>query len=428
MPGFSSALHVASRRYVFLHIVFSLLFRFGLDYVYINITYPVFEYMGYPCNPTVNSMLLSYVYLFFGIMWTMPIYKSHNVFRANIVLLLYYFSFIPTSSVIGCAAQPVKYIIATLVYYFLFFFLVDRIKIPMIKQYRIKGIVPIVAALFCSVVIFISWRWTGFRFTLSLRDVYAMRFEARTFNIPAILAYLWNAAGNVLPLLIAYYINKKKYWPALVVALVIILNFSIDGMKSTLFKLIMCVFFYFFLKKDPRFILGMLFVVLVGAAMVEYWLTGGDSIAITYIRRNFFLPSYLDTLYFDAVEKNGLLFYSHRVNGTLIEFYIGDEYFDRDYMRANNGMFSDAYRNLGLVGVVVYPIVYAMLFSFFEALIKGHAVWILFFTSFICTFTLRASELTTAMLTHGLFFVMMTLYLMPRFRNAGSVGNVNVVK
>ena len=401
-------------KYVLSHFLCAILFKIGLDYAYINIIFPSYAYMGYSCNPTFQSMELSYIFLVWGVLLTIPFFRSSDVFCSNLIILLFYFSYIPTATVLGCVPQPTKFILAISIYYTLFFLLLKIVNKPNIRLYQIRKIIPWVSIFFCALVIIISGVWAHFRINLSFDNVYALRWSARGYRIPTVLVYLWNAASNILPLMVAFYLAKKNYKVVALLAFVILLNFSINGMKATLLKLVLCIIFFFVLKKDPRYYIGYFFVAIMALASVEWLVIGTDMIAETYIRRNFFIPSFFDTLYFDIIEKNGPIFYSHSIGGTEIDFLIGDEYFDRGYMRANNGMFSDAYRNLGMVGVFIYPFVYALLFKTVEAMAKGHAVWVLFFTAFIFVYTIRGAEITVSLLTHGLFFVAIVLYLVPR--------------
>ena len=85
-------------------------------------------------------------------------------------------------------------------------------------------------------------------------------------------------------------------------------------------------------------------------------------------------------------------------------------------MRANNGLFTDAYMNLGEIGCLVYPFVYVAFFKFCESSFEGVNVELVMFVIIIMVITLNSSEFTTSLLTHGLFALCLLLYFLPRKR------------
>ena len=65
-----------------------------------------------------------------------------------------------------------------------------------------------------------------------LLNVYGIRREFNSYNVPTIIVYIWSAAGNILPLLLIYYFVKGKKGMVAFLIFIIILNFSINGLRE----------------------------------------------------------------------------------------------------------------------------------------------------------------------------------------------------
>ena len=147
-------------------------------------------------------------------------------------------------------------------------------------------------------------------------------------------------------------------------------------------------------------------------AIAEFKYLGTIAISDVLIRRAFFIPNMLDGLFYDYIYTHGPTFYSHE--GTNIAFSIGDIYFNDENMRCNNGLFTDAFINLGWIGVFLYPIIFSSFFKICEAGFKGIKSQILFFACIILVITFRSSLFTTSLATHGILLTCITLMFMPR--------------
>ena len=196
---------------------------------------------------------------------------------------------------------------------------------------------------------------------------------------------------------------------------IILLSFSIDGLKSTIFKLFLCIILLIVYRKKMIVWYPMLFVTLCLTAFAEFKIFNSDWISSTIIRRSLFIPSLLDTYYFDYIYQNGPIFYQR--GGEHISFFIGAEYFGKEEMRSNNGLFSDAYMNLGFLGLIIYPIIYSFFFRFCESISRGLDEKIVMFVGVIMVSSMNSSELTTCLLTHGLLALILLLYFIPKTVN-----------
>ena len=273
--------------------------------------------------------------------------------------------------------------------------------------------VKCIAIVMALVVVYISARYANFRIHLSLDDVYDLRSEARGFNIPIVLLYIWNASSNVLPLMIIYFFSKKYRLLPCILVFIVLLNFSIAGSKSALFKMLICVGLYLFGKREVSKYLPAIFVAFVLIVIVEFVANNSSVLSTMFVRRGLYIPNLLDELYYDYMNSKASFFSSPQ---TELTFAIGDEYFSKQSMRCNNGLFTDAYVHFGWFGVVFYPLVYAFMFQTFEKSFVGNNKNLILFSALIIVTTLRSSLLTTSLLTHGLLILILSMMLMSQSR------------
>lgn len=134
-----------------------------------------------------------------------------------------------------------------------------------------------------------------------------------------------------------------------------IINFSINGLKSTLFITIFSVILYaiynFKLIKNIIPIISLLGIV----GIIETLISKSHIIIDYLIRRVMFIPNLLNYYYWDYFSvhrpdffQQGFLRYlGFNSSYTSIPKFIGYIYFGNPNNSANNGLFSDAMVNLG---------------------------------------------------------------------------------
>lgn len=411
MLSYSLKIDGLRKQGLFLFLV--LLYRGGLDAIYRCSIVPFWDYQNFTYTPVAWQVFYSWLFLLF---YSLGIYsfvnKSQNV-TANVALLFFFIRLIPFTSLIACKEQSADFIFWESLYWILlllFFKCFKPVKIPNMGNSDVW--IYVLTLILMLTVIFISGYYTHFRLNFSLMNVYELRGEAREFGVPLPLNYLWPAATNILPILLIYYLQKGKRWVVCFIIFVIFLNFSITGSKSVLFKLLFCLFLYFFMKRNVLKLLPWLFLLLCAASLLENWLVDTNLISAMIIRRVLYIPVLLDSLYYDFLTQENSLFYTQGKDA--VQFLIGEEYFGKAEMRANNGAFSDAFMNLKEWGCIIYPFLYAMFFKCCENAFRGINEQIVFFASLLIVTTLGSSEFTTALLTHGVFLLCLTLYLFPR--------------
>lgn len=403
-----------------------LLYRLLLDIVYLYSISPFYFYQKLECNYTYESMSISWIILLGFTFIFSSFLKMKGYFIPNIMMMFFITRFVPFTSFVGCNIQTHDFVFWYCVYWFMFCLSARFMKMPPLpKVKKNDSIIQIITIVTIITIVFISGYYAHFRITLNIFDVYGIRMEAREFNIPTILLYIWMGAGNILPLILIYNMRKRNKKMSLFIIMIILLNFSINGTKSVFLKLLLCILAYLYIKRNQIKRFGYMassFVVI--SLIVDLFQRGIGVLTEMIIRRAFYIPVLLDSLFFDYYKSHQPLYF----NGKTAEyssaaFLIGDVYFDKRTMSANNGMFSDAITNLGLMGCIIMPLALSLYLHVFAKTFDRANYQIVLFVALVMVYTFEGSFFTTALLTHGILLTCITLYLMTaEMRNNNETG------
>jgi len=300
---------------------------------------------------------------------------------------------------------------------------ITKIKIKKAFKKNInKKILMFIVFILAGTIIFISGRYTGFRFKISFHNVYELRSEAQTFKIPIILGYIYSASKSINPLLLAYYLTKKEYKYSLLIFLIQILSFSINGSKTILTTTLLAVIFNIFYKKKYLKLLPWIFISFNLLGVLELYVLKTYTIINYFIRRVFFVPNLLNYYYYDFFKKNTpdylkqsfLRYLNQKSEYPPIDNMIGDIYFNKPEMGANNGLFSDAYANFGIFGIFIMPLAIIFILKILDSCAEGLEDKILLTPAITLAFIFISSFYFTILLTHGLIGLCITLYFLEK--------------
>ncbi|MAV83194.1 MAG: hypothetical protein CMI90_07020 [Pelagibacteraceae bacterium] len=406
-----------------------LLFRLLCDSSYLIVKL-VFNYENpFIYDPTLISQIISWLFLLSLFPLIFKVYRKKTL-SCNVIFLLSLIALIPSTSLIGANSYySATFIFLSYAYWFLLLSLC--IKIPMINLDYFRGIrseyfYNFILFIMCISVIYLSWTNTGFRFIFNILDsqlIYDTRLEAREYGGIPFLGYLIHAADNLLPILMIYLFSRGKKIIALFVGLIILLNFGITASKQ-LFLLLCIVFFsYLFIKEyslQRFFLFGAILVTFF--SIVEFYLlnTAITSMFSTY--RIFFIPAKYHYIYFeffsifepDYFRQSFLRIFFDSPYERSLHMVLAD-FHNRDYYaRANVGLLSDAIMNLGYIGAFIFPILLIMVLKLLDGASKGLAPSVLFMTTICLSFLFLNLNLTIALITGGVIFMIPILYSLPR--------------
>lgn len=418
--------------------------RIILDYVYFRIVVSVWGYSGFIDNRSTENFFLSWLFLAISFPLIVPVIKSKRERVSSlIVTILYIFSYIPfTTCIFAGLFSDENFIILNTFYWLILlgleaFFLTKEvlpssINVTFGKVGLSRLVVAFLGFLSLSIILFVSWRYTGFRLNFDLYNVYELRGEAREYNFPILINYFLSWTNAINPLLMGYCLAKGKNVLAGFFFMVQMLSFGIGGHKSVFFAPILVLLAAFFgekvsFQKLKKYILVSYFS-LGGVAIFEELIFESENLTGVIIRRLCFLPNHIAYSYFDYFQTHSYDFF----RGSFLRHFgfnspysdgiarvIGNSYYSLGN-NANNGLFSDAFANLGYVGIFIMPILLTAVLFLLDKCSSGininviSAVAIIFSISFLSSFSL------TVILTHGLLVCCIILLFLDRNQSSHS--------
>lgn len=415
------------------YIGFLFLFRLLLDYCYFNIIVPQFSYVGFVDNSSNVNCFVSWIAMIMSFPFIIRLYLKEFCCSNFIIILLYLFAYVPFTSCIFAGIFNYTFIFLNLVYWFALLFysnvLRDRkstVKINFINEsIKINKVLAYVIVIFeILLVIYISWRYTGMNLNFDLSKVYDLRLAARKFDMPIVVIYLFSWSKVILALFFAYSLSKKKYYLSLCLCVIQMINFGIDGSKGTFFMIFVILTLFFVMKDNVNLYkvcnIGLLMILI--SAIFEHILLGSYSIASLFIRRNMYSINQISSIYYDFFSINELDYFrssflkyfgitSPYSEG--ISMMIGRIYY-HDGLNANNGLFSDAYSNMGFIGLLIMPFILLLLIRMLDKFSYGLDYRLPLVISIQFALAFLNTNLMTVALTHGFLVSCIVLGLLPR--------------
>ena len=391
-----------------------LLYRLLLDYNYINIVSPRHSYAGFTFDAVeTEAVYLSWVMLGVISVQVYQFFKRNYYFTLCFALLVFLLRVVPMTSFIACHNHPFEYIITQMVFYVLLFLLLYIIHFKGIYRFQAgETLVNIIVIAMCLNILFISGYYSNFRVHLSFEDVYDLRFEARTYNIWTPLKYIWTASNNILPVMIIYYFEKNKRYFVFFIIFICLLNFGINGLKSTVFKVALCLLVYKFYRDAFLKYLALVLSGICLISIIELVVYNDYVISDMIVRRVFYMPARLDFCYYDYITHHSPIFFDSDLANKL-PYAIGSEYMD-DGVNANNGMFSDAFAKFGYGGVFLYPFLYTLFVAFSDKAMRLSERSLQFYVAFVVASTFYSSSFTTSLLTHGVVLTVLMVMIVSK--------------
>lgn len=380
-----------------------------------------YGYYGFKNEPTLTSIIIGIIILTIAYWY---VYKQKtNTYSKFITYALFLVNFIP--GIITFIFMPFNYnyLIFFILYWLLLILFINFLNKFRIsnKRKRFKGNVIVIYVLLLFqilVTLFIIGKYVGIN--LKFSNVYELRDNFKLSKMPTILYYLFSNFKVINPILFIFFYNNKNKIGKNLSFILQVLMFLADGSKATLFSIIIAYFIAKFSKKKIvgdflkndkfKFYILYLLVVLNVVGFLESLVNEKAYIYNYFIRRLFFLPSLLNHYYYDFFTVNPIDKFKQSILGRLgyKSFYgrstqniIGEVYFNSPDMIANNGLFSDAYMNLGKLGVVIMPILISAALRFLDFCANDIKSTYLITLLITISYVFLSSSFFTVLLTHG---------------------------
>lgn len=162
-------------------------------------------------------------------------------------------SLIPNLTIIGLYNNYDRgYLLSFFVYWFLLNTL--NLIIPSIEFFKLRlcynFIYSMILISSILIILYTSYKYTGFRFDLNIFNAYVYRAEADSYQLGNFVDYLFSISRNILPVFIIDKLVKKKRIQALILLIVGLLAYSVTGSKSVLFSYFIVYIGYWFYNDD----------------------------------------------------------------------------------------------------------------------------------------------------------------------------------
>lgn len=345
-----------------------IVFRVALDLVYAISMVQYYSYMKFTMDFNIVRYLLSWLALI-----CLSPFVAHMAedYRPSGILCTFISTiyFIPLTSYYGLCGAPLPFFVVAILYWGLLVLLqrfIPSLALAPLQTRHVtvlEWILTIGSVLF---VLYISGKYTGFRITLDIINVYEIRAEAAEYPIPTVLAYILSVMPVILALLVMRWIARKNIPVLLVLVVTYIFLFSIAAQKS--------VFFFLALTLVGSLLYRHVFlqwhrIILSVAAIFSIFchLVLGNIYLVAYLfNRLMYLPIQISVQIFELSRESPLSLFRDffldkfgfsPLYSAPIPRIVG-EY--RGYMtqNANNGLLGDLFINLPIpLGLFLMPLI-----------------------------------------------------------------------
>jgi hypothetical protein len=408
-----------------------IIYRTLLDINYVYVINPIYAYDNFINNFTIDRYILSLVTLTFFLIYFLATLKFKKYYLSDtIILVLFLVSVVPGTSLFVFVEFPAAMLVLWILYFIMLFLYNNKIphftfKFP--KASFKKALTYLIIVYFSLVIVYIWTRYANFRVFFNLFAVYDFRAEAGTYNLPSILVYSFSISKVALPSIMIYLLYVKKRFLAIWVIILMFMLFWTDGSKSVFFTIFISIAGYLFysnrLNKLFAWALGLAALI----ASLEFYLLDTFRISGVFIRRILYLPNLLHFYYYDFFANNEFDYFRAGVLRRVgfdspyselgIPHTIGLEYFNNSATGANNGLFSDAYFNLGWLGMIIAPLMVVIALRILESACRNINPKLLAAVIITTAVSFVSSSFFTIMLTHGFIAICIVFYFLPRESN-----------
>lgn len=371
---------IAVERKILHYFIYIFIFKILYDYIsleyILDIMYldrsVVFKLVWYKYLCSLSLFIISTLYTICA-----TISNKTSCIILNCLLLFYY---IPSNFIYCVSDADFGFLFWGNLYWFFIIFFYKKIDFRISKnsfsflnKLNLNIIFPV---LFIGTLVYV-YSFNGLSISFDLSEVYDRRMDGH--NISLIFGWLKGGIGFVVgPLFIVYFYRQKKFLYLFLAILMQILYFSISMDKIIIFFLFPTIGLMFFskIRFTNIFIYSSLILMNFITLAELLWLKSGY-IMYFLIRRTYFIPSWMNTLYYDFFEKHDKLMFGSDVF-VLSKFIpsvydrgvldlISKQYFSGDMPSPNTGMFAEAYMHFGILGVIIIPIFFVIILKIIDS-------------------------------------------------------------
>jgi hypothetical protein len=369
-----------------------------------------------------NFNIIKYTLITGFVFFTIRLYRRANLdlFSKNIIGIVLVVYFIPSSIFYSSTnAGPAIYLAHVALFFTLFFAMKVRYDISLPILSKKQSLFILVAITVIGVLPFLRYiQYINIK-NLFLIDIYITRFKfRRLFDVYSSYSHSW-FTRVIIPVIFVFALKYRLRLLAFFNILILLMLYLMGAVKSVLLGSLLVVLFYFLpAKKIMNYIVGgLISLAILAIVSIPFFDADNNMVAVIIFRRLMFIPSLLDYAYVDFFDDNHLYWSSSFLKGFIAYPYnetparlIGDIYFDRPDMAANNGIISDGFANAGFIGSLLN----IFFLSSFFSIVKNSNVDIRFFgIFFFFIYNIFTTTFSTVLVTHGgIILLLLTLLVL----------------
>jgi hypothetical protein len=375
-----------------------------------------------PFGFSAGRGVLSLVLFLMNLASIMKIYRN----RMNFLVLFIFFILTTIPSLIAYTSGPI-YPAQLLVYHQVFFYLllglslvkIDYSGIPVLNKKQSLLLLFLITTIGIIPYLMVYGPYIDLK-NLFLLDVYKTRAATKGLS-NLYFGYTYSLFTKIIiPLIIIFSLELKNKLMAMVGILYLVLFYLFGAHKTVYLGIAVVLAFYRFnYIKSANWLIFLSLVSLMICILLAVF--GFDYLWILTFRRVHFLPTLLDISYLDFFKEN-FMCWSESIFSSLVEYpyerrheyLIGEVYFNRSDMAANNGLVSDGYMNFGFVGVLAQSLIIGLYFMFLNSMRVSSKYFGIYF---LVIFSFISSSLFTVFLTHGAIALLFISLFLLRDRN-----------
>lgn len=354
-----------------------------------------YDYMLWTYNKNVDfyKVIFELIPFFICEFFVLHRYKEDDAFSFFSILLFAVF-FIPANSGLSLSNNEVEYYILINLYSAVLFFVLmcfrpseevvveEETFTKLAENKRYMTAIRFFMVLVCVISLIRTYMYNGLNLSFVFSDMYSVRadyasyYASTTGSLTAyVLLIVTNLGSWFLPIYLYYAIVNKKLLDVLLSILSIIAVFTIEMMKAQLLIIPIVLYFAFLKMKDnlhgviEKVTKGLILIII--ASLVEYKVRGESWLFSVVIRRLMYVPTYMINIHYgyfrlhdkilftnDAffIQYIGRLLFGQRYPYTAVKV-ISDNCFRGLLPSPNTGMFAEAYAQLGVAGIFVFPFI-----------------------------------------------------------------------
>lgn len=282
--------------------------------------------------------------------------------------------------------------------------------------------------IFCGIIALVTWALAGFPVVASFSESYEQRMALRQNALPTIINYLYSMVGGaLLPYLFTRNLIKKRYFRMIMCLVFGMMLFFVNGMKTWLFLYLFAVAIVFICKRAKSefgiFLYIELGIILLTLVTLIVSATTEILDFISQVGRVIIIPNNIGFKYIEFFRTNERLYLRESIfRGLFSTPYAGGSDFYINYgvnatltsSRANNGLYGDAYRNFGMIGIILYPLFIAKVINIIERNCRYESTALRYFIMFILVWGAINTSFFTWLLTGGII----VLYILLKINRA----------